>query len=219
MRATLVRGTAIQKGVTVNKRVRYLVMGTGLATLVFVMMACGSTDLGPVEGRIGSVEQSVSALQSQLASLEAGAGTIGAPVGVKHFYVTGVEWKGSTSAAGLAPPTIDPATLSDGYGFKAQDVYEPENDKWQVASYVFTPGAMVAYEGDRIDMTFFIINGNKHTVWVEAPDGATALDEVEMNRGREYDISFTASAAGVYNLICTEHEPTMTARILVLPRS
>ena len=78
--------------------------------------------------------------------------------GVKHFYVTGVEWKGTTSSDKLAPPSLDPATLSDGYGFNPVGFDSGNPKNWRVASYVWTPGSMIAYEGDRIDLTFFIIN-------------------------------------------------------------
>jgi len=39
-----------------------------------------------------------------------------------------------------------------------------------------------------------------------------------LNRGREYQIRFTADKPGIYSLICDTHAPTMTANILVLPK-
>ena len=78
---------------------------------------------------------------------------------------------------------------------------------------------MIAYEGDKINLTIFIVNGNKHTTWIEGPDGGEASGDVEMNRGREYKVSFTAGAPGTYVLHCDEHDPSMTAYIQVLPRS
>lgn len=182
-----------------------------LAALALLGGAC--TNLAPLEGRVGAVEAKLSALEGKV-------GKIAVPAGDKHFYVTGVEWKGSTTAKDLAPPQVNPKDLSDGYGFKGPGVFDASNpDKWEVASYVWTPGSMIAYQGDKVTMTFFIINGNKHSTWVEGPDGAEVAKEVEMNRGREYTMSFTVSKVGVYRLVCNEHEPTMTAYILVLPRS
>jgi plastocyanin len=78
---------------------------------------------------------------------------------------------------------------------------------------------MTVPEGDTVDLTMFVLNGNVHDVWVEAPNGAEAVTEFTMNRGREYNKSFTASQAGTYRLICNTHEPTMTAYITVLPTS
>ena len=72
---------------------------------------------------------------------------------------------------------------------------------------------------DTLNLHFFILNGNEHTVWVEDPNGTVVTDVTEMNRGREYDFSVSAVEPGVYRLICSTHGPTMTAEILVLPRT
>lgn len=196
----------------------YLVLSAVTALLLVGVLACGSTDLTPVEDRIGSVEQNVTALQGQVADVEGKAGHIAVAAGVKEFQITGVEWKGTTNTDDLAPPGVDPADLSDGYGFNPPGFDSSNPKNWRVATYTFVPGSMIAYEGDRIDLNFFIINGNKHETWVEAPDGSEVVAEWEMNRGREYQKSFTASQPGIYQIICNTHEPTMTASILVVPR-
>ena len=77
---------------------------------------------------------------------------------------------------------------------------------------------MVAYEGDTVELTAFIVNGDSHNVRLVAPDG-TEIEAMEMNRGREYKLAFEASRAGIYRLVCDTHAPTMTANITVLPRS
>ncbi len=136
----------------------------------------------------------------------------------RTIQITAFEIKGSTSAADLAPPSVDPSGLSDGYGFKGVGTYEADSDKWQVASYMWSPGQVTAFQGDTLDLNFFVLNGNEHETWIEGPDGETVLDEVEMNRGREYQISVQVTKPGVYRLICNTHEPTMTAEIVVLPR-
>ncbi len=188
-----------------RRRSRYLLLGGSVAAVLLLVAAACGTDIEPLEDRVASVEGR--------------AGKIAAPAGEKHFFVTGVEWKGTTSATKLNPPSVSPEDLSDGYGFNPVGFDSSNPDNWRVASYVWTPGSMIAYQGDRVKMTFFIINGNKHSTWVEAPDGAEVVQEVEMNRGREYELSFVASQAGVYRLICNEHEPSMTAYIQVLPRA
>lgn len=132
--------------------------------------------------------------------------------------VTAFEIKGSTHASDLAPPTLDPATLSKGYGFKDVGVYEADSDKWQVASYMWSPGEVTAFQGDTLDLNIFVLNGNRHETWVQGPDGEVVVSPVEFNRGREYQISVNVTKAGVYRLICNTHGPTMTADIVVLPR-
>ena len=181
-------------------------IGLGVLLAATLLAACsGGEDVGPVEDRVSSIEGELAALL---------------PPPTEHLIeVTAFEVKGSTSTEDLAPPEVDPSTLSDGFGYKAPGQYEPEEpDKWQVASYMWLPGQMVAYQGDTMNLHFFVLNGNEHTVWIEGPDGETVVDETEMNRGREYNMTASLPSAGVYRLICTNHEPTMTAEILVLPR-
>ena len=196
-----------------------LVAGGTVATLLLGAVAC-STDLGPLEGKVSQSELTIAGLQMSVASLRIASTKIDSPPGEKHFFVTGVEWKGSTSATELAQPTEDPAGLSNGHGFKGTGVYDTSNpDKWQVASYVWTPGSMVVSQGDKVDLTLFIVNGNRHATWVQAPDMSVAASRMEMNRGREYELSFVASQPGVYKLLCDTHGPSMAASILVLPKT
>ena len=196
-----------------------LVAGGTVATLLLGAVAC-STDLAPLEERLSRSDQTIAELQASVASLNEASTSIASPPGEKHFFVTGVEWKGSTSATELAQPAEDPADLSRGYGFKGTGVYDASNpDKWQVASYVWTPGSMVVSQGDTVKLTFFIVNGNRHATWVQAPDMSVAVTGTEMNRGREYEMSFVASQPGVYKLLCDTHGPSMAVSILVLPRT
>lgn len=130
--------------------------------------------------------------------------------------VSVIEIKGATD--GIDPPSVDPATLSDGYRYKPPGEYDADNpNKWQVSTYLFSPSALTVAQGDAVTLRMFVINGDLHTVWLEAPDGTTAAVEVAMNRGREYNVSFTADKPGYYTLHCDEHEPTMSLSILVLP--
>ncbi len=195
-----------------------------LLGIVMVAAACAGA-VGPV-GQAGGVGP---AGQAGPAGAAGSAGSVGAagPAGAislpaptdRHYYVTAFEVKGTTSATSLTPPTVDPKTLSDGYGFNPTGFDSGNPDNWRVASYMWTPASMTAYQGDTVRLTIFVLNGNKHATWVESPNGDEAVAEFEMNRGREYKISFTASEPGVYILHCDTHDPTMTAYILVLPRS
>ncbi len=136
----------------------------------------------------------------------------------RAVQITAFEVKGGTTASELTPPSVDPSTLSDGYGWYPLGFDEGNPDKWQVASYMWTPGTVTAFQGDTLNLNFFVLNGNEHDVWIEGPDGETVLEETEMNRGREYQITLRVTKPGVYRLICNTHEPTMTAEIVVLPR-
>lgn len=132
------------------------------------------------------------------------------------FDLSVIEIKGSTD--GIAAPEVDPTTLSLGYRFAGPGDFDAGNpDKWQVSTYMFSPAAMTVAQGDKVTLRSFVINGDEHTVWVEAPDGTRVVNNEVMNRGREYQISFTAEQAGYYTLHCNEHSPTMSAQILAIP--
>ena len=90
-------------------RLRYMLMAGATALFGLAVLACG-TDVAPLESRVGAVEDRVAKLVP--------------PPEVKQFYVTGVEWKGTTSADELAPPSVDPTTLSRGYGFKGPGILD-----------------------------------------------------------------------------------------------
>ncbi len=202
-----------------SKLVRYLGMGGGLALLLLAGVACAA-DLKPVEDRIGAAEQNLAAAQAKVTALEAKAGKIAAPAGKVEFVVTGAELKGSTVTKDLAAPPTNPATLSDGYRYKAPgDADKADPTKWEVSTYVWLPSAMTVLQGDEVTLRIFSVNGDKHTTWVEGPDGKEVVKEVEQNRGREYPVKFTAAQVGNYKLICNQHDPTMRANITVLPRS
>ena len=157
----------------------------------------------------------VIAFVGSLVSACAAGGTGLTPTSVT-FDVSIIEIKGSTD--GIPAPDVDPTTLSDGYRFSPPGEFDADNPaKWQVSTYLFSPSALTVSQGDKVVLRIFVINGDKHTVWLEAPDGSGAVSEVLMNRGREYAVEFTADQVGYYTLHCDEHDPTMSIRILVLP--
>jgi len=129
------------------------------------------------------------------------------------FDVQLIEVKGATD--GIAAPDTDPTDLSAGYGFKPPGEYDAENpSKWQVATYMFAPGAMSVVKDDQVTLRIFGVNGDEHTMFVQAPDGSMVVESFVVNRGREATVGFTAEQAGHYKFICATHAPTMTADIL-----
>ncbi len=155
------------------------------------------------------------------AVLVVGPGSVaakGLKPGKVTFYISEIEVKGATD--GIPAPKTDPTTLSKGYRYKPPGKYDPKHPKkWQVSTYMFNPAAMTVYQGDTVTLRMFVVNGDKHINWVEAPDGSNASKEEISNRGREYIINFTAKQAGYYVLRCDEHEPTMRAVIFSVPSS
>ena len=135
------------------------------------------------------------------------------------IFISGVEIKGATTAKKLMPPAANPKELSKGYGFKAPGEADKQDPhKWEVSSYMFNPSFVTVRQGDTVKLTAFIVNGDEHEVWVTAPGGEKVVPNTKWNRGREYQIQFVAKNSGVYQLVCSEHAPSMIATFLVLPR-
>lgn len=135
------------------------------------------------------------------------------------IFMTGMEVKGATTADKLTPPSVNPKDLSKGYGFKAPGEADKQSpQKWEVASYIFSPGFVVVRQGDTVKLTAFLVNGDEHEVLVRDPDGREVVPKGMWNRGREYQLSFVAEKPGAYQLTCSNHAPTMSATFLVLPR-
>ncbi|MBI4320576.1 MAG: hypothetical protein HY675_18960 [Chloroflexi bacterium] len=139
--------------------------------------------------------------------------------GERLVYMNAMEVKGSTTTDGLAAPDKNPEEMSKGFAYQKPGDFDKSNPKaWQVSSYMFEPSAVTVFQGDRVKISMFVINGNKHRDRVEDPDGKVIIPEQERNRGRQYELSFMADKPGVYRLVCEEHKPTMTALVTVVPR-
>ena len=186
-------------------------LGALAATLLLLAASCS--------GDTGALEKLVDVLKRQVQTLE---GEIGKPAitpGDKTFFISAIRVTGTTTTDKLAPPDRNPKTISDGFGYKAPGAVDPKNPaKWQVSSYIWSPGTMMAFQGDKIGLEIFIVNGDKHAAYVEGPDGIELMKGWNQYRGVTYTFGFTAEKVGLYKLICTIHAPTMTANILVLPR-
>ncbi len=144
------------------------------------------------------------------------AGGTAVPSGERVFNLNAIEIKGATDS--LAPPDINPERLGKTYGFKGPGDYDSSNPKkWQVASYQFNPSAMTVFQGDRVKLILFVVNGNVHKDSIIDPDGNIVVAETEHNRGRLYEITFNADKTGMYTLRCAEHKENMRAVITVVP--
>lgn len=132
------------------------------------------------------------------------------PGGPKTFYMTALEYKGSTEVSKEPfPTTALPA--GGGYGLKAPSGDPP---KWEVNSYAWAPSTIFAAEGDEVTLKIIGVNGAQHVAQIEKH-----VDNFTIKRGEVTTVSFTAGAPGVYALICATHAPNMTGQLVVLPRS
>ena len=135
------------------------------------------------------------------------------------IYMTAVEFKGSTTTDKLAAPQVDPMKLSHGYVYKPPGQADPAaRDRWEVATYQFSPSFIAVQQGDSIMLSVFIANGDHHEVELTDPDGETIIANAPWDRGREYTAFFQTRKIGTYRLECAVHRPSMSAEIVVLPR-
>jgi plastocyanin len=82
---------------------------------------------------------------------------------------------------------------------------------------MFSPSELVVAQGSDVTLRTFVLNGDEHATWLVAPDGSKVPGtDITLNRGRQYEVEFTADQAGYYTWECGSHSPTMSAKILVL---
>ncbi len=144
------------------------------------------------------------------------AGGTTVPSGERVFYINAHEIKGGTD--GISPPTVNPETLGKTYLYWPPGTVDSSKpDRWQVSTYFFSPSAMTVFQGDRVKLVLFVVNGDVHKDRIVDPDGIVVVEEAEHNRGRLYEITFTADKAGMYELRCNEHKEAMRAVITVVP--
>ena len=144
------------------------------------------------------------------------AGQATVPSGERVFYINAIEIKGGTD--GLSPPEVNPETLGKTFAYWPPGTVDSSKpNKWQVSSYQFNPSAMTVFQGDRVKLVLFVVNGDVHKDRIVDPDGIVVVDETEHNRGRQYEITFTADKVGMYQLRCKEHKEFMRAVITVVP--
>lgn len=149
------------------------------------------------------------------------SGAVGAAgKGTTHtVYGSLIEIKGGTTTDRLAVPAANPTDLSKGYVYKAPGADKDRPHRWEVASYMFVPAWVTVQQGDEVVLNAFVVNGDRHEVWITDPDGRKVVANQMWERGREYRVSFVAEKAGRYQLLCTDHAPSMVGTFMVLPRA
>lgn len=138
--------------------------------------------------------------------LATAAGT--AEAAKRHIVVTAVEPKGGANVEKEPFPTA-PLPEGGGYVLKKPD----DTGRWEIAVYVFDPRQIIVDEGDEVTLDFVGINGASHPVTIEAY-GQT----FELKRGEAHSVTFVADKPGRHSIICSAHQPTMVAELIVNPR-
>ncbi len=156
----------------------------------------------------GALVVSLMASLSVCTSMESSAASVPPPM-KRTIYMAAIEAKGSTTVEKEPfPQAALPA--GGGYGLKAPD----KEGKWEVETYAWLPGSITVYQGDEVTLHVAGINGAEHAVSIEGYD----LKYV-VKRGEITTVSFKAHKAGIFEIICHNHRPSMTGQLIVLPRS
>ena len=126
----------------------------------------------------------------------------------RTVYMEAVEPKGSANLEDEPFPTT-PLPEGGGYVLEEPD----EEGDWVVETYTWAPNQIVVNEGDTVNLEIIGINGAQHESFIEG-----YVDSFVVERGKLTSLSFTADEAGVFKIVCTIHQPSMTGELVVLPR-
>lgn len=126
----------------------------------------------------------------------------------RFFTVAAVEPKGGVTAD-KEPFPSEPLPAGGGYVLNKPDA----NNRWEVSTYLWTPGQIIVNEGDEVTLEFVGINGASHPTTIK-DFGKTFV----LKRGTATRVSFVADKAGTFPIECHTHRPSMTAEIIVLPK-
>jgi plastocyanin len=126
------------------------------------------------------------------------------------IYMAAVEAKGAMTVDKEPFPA---AALPAGAGYvrKAPD---PATGRWEVSVYHWSPATAIVRQGDDVTIEFVRINSAAHPVHIERYHP----EHVVVKRGEATRVRFTVDAAGLFEIHCPVHEPTMMGYLLVLPR-
>lgn len=127
----------------------------------------------------------------------------------RHFTVLAVEPRGGTNVSQEPVPSA-PLPAGGGYVYRAPDA----TGRWEVSTYVWAPSQIIVRQGDVVVIDFAGINGAIHPTEIGGLNHSFALRRGEVSR-----FEFRADAPGVFPIICSTHQPSMRAEIVVLPRT
>jgi len=126
----------------------------------------------------------------------------------RYIVVTAIEPKGTASVEKEPFPSEQ---LPAGGGFQLK---KPNDEgRWEMAVYVFDPRQILVNQGDEVTLDFVGINGASHPITISGYDKS-----FELKRGQSTRITFTADQSGTFPTICSAHQPTMVAELIVAPK-
>ena len=93
-----------------------------------------------------------------------------------------------------------------------------EDEGLEIPPDLFSQDTIVVTQGDKVKIHFYnlepVESQEHHTFTINDPAYKTHHD---INAGENTVIEFTASKSGVFEYICTFHQPTMRGELVILP--
>jgi plastocyanin len=133
---------------------------------------------------------------------------------VREFYIKTVHIDGQTSTHGDADHKAEPfpeGALPAGNGLQLK---KPDDaGKWRIRAFTLEPSQIVAKAGEPVRLHFVGVQGVTHNIHVEG-DGVD--EKFVLTRGKLHTVNFTPKKAGVIEIECYDHEPSMRGEIVVL---
>jgi heme/copper-type cytochrome/quinol oxidase subunit 2 len=127
----------------------------------------------------------------------------------RFFTVLAVEPRGGANV-GQEPFPGETLPPGGGYVMRQPD----QSGRWEVSAYVWSPSQIIVNQGDEITLEFVGINGATHPTEIKGLGKSFTL-----KRGQTTRVEFKAERPGVHPVICSTHQPSMRAEIVVLPRA
>lgn len=123
-------------------------------------------------------------------------------------YMAAVEMKGGAQQDKEPYPG---GALPPGGGY----VKTPPNasGRWEISAYQWSPGTIVVRQGEPVTLEIVGVNGDIHPSTIPG-----LVESFVIKRGEVARVTFTATAPGLYPIICTKHLPNMQGTLVVLPR-
>lgn len=143
-----------------------------------------------------------------LAACGGGGGGTGLQPTTRTIYMEAIEPKGSATVDKEPFPT---ASLPEGGGYALKQ--PDDSGKWEVETYTWNPDQIVVTEGDTVNLEILGVNGARHEAFIEG-----YVDSFVVERGKLTSLTFVADTPGVFKIVCTTHQPSMTAELVVLPQ-
>jgi len=93
-----------------------------------------------------------------------------------------------------------------------------DEEKMNIPPDMYSQDTIVVKQGDKVKIHFFNVepveSQEHHTFTINDPAYKTNND---INAGEDTIIEFTASKSGIFDYLCTYHQPTMRGELVVLP--